>query len=85
VNGDLTSLVRQIDKATAENKAKKMGSFVVFLTDDKNLEGKLKELAEKEGIKKTVLTMDPLGRADHHDRARGATRDPGATYLSRFR
>jgi HrpA-like RNA helicase len=60
VNGDLTSLVKQIDKATAENKSKKMGSFVVFLTDDKDLEEKLKELAEKEGIKKTVLTMDNI-------------------------
>jgi HrpA-like RNA helicase len=60
VTGDLTSLVKQIDKATVENKSKKMGSFVVFLTDDKDLEEKLKELAEKEGLKKTVLTMDNI-------------------------
>ncbi len=60
IDGDLTSLVKQIDKATAENKSKKMGSFVVFLSDDKDLEGKLKELAEKEGIKNTVLCIDNI-------------------------
>ena len=60
IDGDLTSLVKQIDKATADNKAKKMGSFVVFLSDDKDLEGKLKELAEKEGLKNIVLSVDNI-------------------------
>ena len=46
IDGNLTSLVKEIDKATADNKSKKMGSFVVFLSDDKDLEGKIKELAE---------------------------------------
>jgi hypothetical protein len=60
IDGNLTSLVKQIDKATAANKSKRMGSFVVFLSDDKDLEGKLKELVEKEGIKTTVLTIDNI-------------------------
>jgi hypothetical protein len=60
IDGNLTSLVKEIDKATADNKSKKMGSFVVFLSDDKDLEGKIKELAEKEGLKNTVLTIDNI-------------------------
>jgi hypothetical protein len=60
IDGNLTSLVKQIDKATADNKSKKMGSFVVFLSDDKDLEMRLKELAEKEGLKNTVLTIDNI-------------------------
>lgn len=60
IDGNLTSLVKEIDKATAANKSKKMGSFVVFLSDDKDLETKIKELAEKEGIKNTVLSIDNI-------------------------
>jgi hypothetical protein len=63
VTGPLTSLVKKIDAATVKNAAKKMGSFVVFLSDDdEKLADQLKALAEKEGIKKTVLTIDnPAG------------------------
>lgn len=58
----LTSLVKKIDAATAKNSKAKMGSFVVFCTDDDKLEDKLKELAEKEKISKCVLTIDqPAG------------------------
>jgi hypothetical protein len=39
-----------------------MGSFVVFCSKDDKLEKKLKELAEKEKISKTLLTTyDPTG------------------------
>jgi predicted P-loop ATPase len=54
----LTSLVKKIDAATAQNKSKKMGSFVVYLSDDEALEDQLKALAQKEGIKNIVLTID---------------------------
>ncbi len=55
-------LIKQIDAATTKNSASKMGSFVVFLSDDKDLEGKLKEVAEKTGLKKCVLSIDnPAG------------------------
>ena len=60
IDGNLTSLVKEIDKATAENKSKKMGSFVVFLSDDKELEAKLKDLAQKEGFKDVVLSIDNI-------------------------
>jgi L-lactate utilization protein LutC len=58
----LTSLVKKIDEATIQNADKRMGSFVVMLSDDDTLEGKLKELAEEKQLKKVVLTIDnPAG------------------------
>ena len=62
VSDSLTSLVKKIDAETAKNKSAKMGSFVVFLTDDEKLDDALKSLAEKEGIKTCVLSIDnPAG------------------------
>ncbi len=54
----LASLVKKVDAVTAEHKSDKMGSFVVFLSDEKGLEEKLKKLAEGEKIEHTVLTID---------------------------
>ena len=62
IDDSLTGLVKKIDAATAEHKSDKMGSFVVITNDDEDLEKKVKELAEKEGIKNTVFTIDnPAG------------------------
>ena len=62
VSDKLTSLVKKIDAATAKNSGCSMGSFVVFCSDAEKLEDKLKELAKKEKIKNTVLTIDnPAG------------------------
>ncbi len=58
VSGPLTSLVKKIDEATAKHSDCRMGSFVVFLSDDESLEKKLKDLAKKEKIDHTVLTID---------------------------
>jgi hypothetical protein len=58
VSDSLTSLVKKIDEATVKNASARMGSFVVFCSDDDGLKDKLKELAEKEHIKKTILTLD---------------------------
>ena len=54
----LTSLVKKIDAATEINKDKKMGSFVVFLTDEENAKDRLKSLADKQGIKNTIFAID---------------------------
>ena len=62
VSDSLTSLVKQIDAETAKNKGAKMGSFVVFLSDDEKLGDVVKALAEKEGIKNTIFSIDnPAG------------------------
>src|SRR5437660_673653 len=58
VTGDLTSLVKKVDAATAEHSDCRMGSFGVFCSDDEGLEKELKALAEKEKFKKVVLTID---------------------------
>ena len=55
---NLTSLVKQIDDAVAKNDKKEMRAFLVLLTEDADAaEPKLKELAEKQGIKKVPLTV----------------------------
>jgi hypothetical protein len=62
VSDNLTSLVKKIDAETAKNKGAKMGSFVVFLSEDEKLQDKLKELATKEGITNTIFAIDnPAG------------------------
>jgi len=67
VSDPLTSLVKKIDAATAKNSAHKMGSFVVFMSDDEGLEKKLKDLAETEKLQKTALTIDnPSGPSGYH-------------------
>jgi hypothetical protein len=62
VSDSLTSLVKKIDAETSKNGKAKMGSFVVFMSEDEKLADTLKALAEKEGIKKCVFTIDnPAG------------------------
>src|SRR5262249_13155837 len=58
----LQKLIKKVDEATGKNGEAKMGSFVVFLSADDKLEGKLKTFADKEKIKNIVLTIDtPTG------------------------
>jgi hypothetical protein len=62
VSDPLTSLVKKIDAATAKHSDCRMGSFVVFLSDEEQLEKKLKEVADKDKLEHTVLTIDnPAG------------------------
>jgi hypothetical protein len=70
ISDNLTSLVKKIDAANAKNA--KMGSFVCFLSDEEKLEGQLKELAKKEKLSKTVLSIldnraGPRGYDVHKD------------------
>jgi hypothetical protein len=62
VDKPLVQLIKKLDDAAVKNKNYSMGSFVVFCSDDKDLEAKLKALAEKEELKKVVLSIDnPAG------------------------
>src|SRR5437762_6915181 len=55
-------MIKKVDATTAEHTSCQMGSFVVFLSDAEDLQAKLKDVAEKENIKKTVLSIDkPAG------------------------
>jgi hypothetical protein len=53
----LTALIKKIDAATAAHRDDSMGSCVIFLSDDKGLPEKLKDLAGKEKIEHTVLAV----------------------------
>lgn len=65
-SAELTKLIKKVDEATAKNKDKAMGSFVVFLSDKDGLDKDLAKLAEKEKIQKTVLSIDnPAGPKDY--------------------
>ena len=62
----MTKLVKALDKATEQNTKCEMGSFVVYLSGDEKLESKLKDLAQKEGLKKIVLSIEsPEGPAPY--------------------
>ena len=62
LNEPVTKLIKKIDAATVEHADAKMGSFVVFLNDNEDLQKKAKEVAENESIKKCVLSIDnPAG------------------------
>jgi hypothetical protein len=64
---ELVKLVKKIDEATAKNKEKSMGSFVVFLSDKEGLDKELAAMAEKEKIQKTVLSIDnPAGPKNYN-------------------
>ena len=54
----LASLAKKLDAATAKNSESKMGSFIVFLNDDEELDQKLKDLADKDHLSKiSMATM----------------------------
>lgn len=56
ISDNLTSLVKKIDACNGKHKDAKMGSFVVFVGADEEVEKKLKDLAEKESLKNIVLS-----------------------------
>lgn len=59
INDSLTSLVKKLDAQVAKSD-KKMGAFVVLLTDEEDADKKLKALTDKEGIKNVSLTVDSI-------------------------
>jgi hypothetical protein len=63
----VVELIKKIDATTVKNSGANMGSFFVFLSDDKNLEGKLKTIADTAGLKKCILSIDnPAGPKDYN-------------------
>ena len=72
VSKPVEKLVKELDAATAKNSDAKMGSFFVFLSDDESLGAKVKDLAKKEDLKKTVLTLDNATGPEKYDIAKDA-------------
>jgi hypothetical protein len=54
----VVALLKKLDAETAKNSGAKMGSFVVFCSDDEAMEKKLKGLAEKERLDNIILSID---------------------------
>jgi len=66
-DANLQKLIAKIDACTEKNAKCEMNSFVVFLSADDKLEGKLKEMASKAKLKKTVLAIEaPEGPAKYN-------------------
>jgi len=62
VNEPLLKLLAKLDEATAKNRDKEMGSFVVFLSDKEGLKEQLADAAKKQGLKHLVVGIDaPAG------------------------
>jgi hypothetical protein len=54
----VAALIKQIDAATAARTDCRLGSFVVFLGDADKWSPPVRALAEKHGIRNTILTVD---------------------------
>lgn len=54
-------LLKTIDSATAANRERGMASYIVFCSDDDGMAGQLQELARRENIQRTVLTLYKAG------------------------
>jgi hypothetical protein len=66
ISDPLTSLVKKVNEVNKE-KGSKMGSFVVFLGDDEDLDGKIKELGKKEKLDKTwLMKANTAGPPDYN-------------------
>ena len=63
LNGPLTSLVKQIDQATVKNADCRMGSFVVFLGAEEEME-KLRRDGKLEATGEITLPPSKMGIAD---------------------
>jgi hypothetical protein len=72
VSPALTTLIKKVDDATGKNSKAEMGSFVVFCSDSKDLEGQLKTMADKEKVKNCILAIDNPAGPDKYDVAKDA-------------
>jgi hypothetical protein len=62
VTPQVATLLKKLDEATDKNSKASMGSYAVFCSDKEGLEGALKDLAAKQGLKKLILSIDnPAG------------------------
>lgn len=57
INDPLTGLVKKLDAEVGKAGKSKMAALFIVLSNDEKMEGKLKELAEKEKIKNVSLAV----------------------------
>ena len=58
VSEPLVHLLAGLDAASEQHKKQELGTFVVFLSDREGLEQELKQVAAKQGLKHTILSID---------------------------
>lgn len=54
----VASLIKKLDDCTVKHEKEELNSCVIFLNDAEELPRQLKALAEKQGIKATILAVD---------------------------
>jgi hypothetical protein len=70
-------LITKLDSCTAKNSDCRMGSFVVFCSDEEGLADQLKKVAKDAELKKTVLSIDnPSGPKGYN-----VNKDAGVTVV----
>jgi hypothetical protein len=69
---EVETLVKKLDATCEKNKSAKMGSFVVFCSNEEGLESKLKTLAKDADLKKVVLAIDNPAGPDGYKVAKDA-------------
>jgi hypothetical protein len=72
VTPEVTKLIKKVEACTAKNSDCRMGSFVVFLNDKEGLDKELKALADKEDLKKVVLSIDNPAGPDRYNVSKDA-------------
>jgi hypothetical protein len=66
VGEPLVRLLAKLDAAAVKHAGQEMGSFAVFVGDDTLLEPRLKQVAEKQSLKKVVLAIEaPPGPGEY--------------------
>lgn len=63
----VTKLVRKLDAAAVAHRDLRLGGFLVVLTDDPMMEGKLRQFADDDRLKKVVLALDAPAGPDGYD------------------
>jgi hypothetical protein len=69
---ELTKLIKKLDGCCDKNSECKLGSFVVFCSNEEGLEGKLKDIAKDADLKKVVLSIDNPAGPDKYNVSKDA-------------
>jgi hypothetical protein len=71
ISDPLTSLVKKINQAAIAHQQHRLGSFVVFRSDDETLKDRLKTLAREKEIRQTILAVEDTKNTPHKCRLAG--------------
>jgi hypothetical protein len=66
ITDEVTALIKRLDSITGHNEDGGLISFVVFLSDDPDMESKLRDLAKRERIQRTTLALDTSAGPDDY-------------------